>query len=123
MKPADIGKLDRLTSKICRSRGACERCGSTYQLQTSHIVGRKIHSTRWQQANVLCLCASCHAYFTDRPFAHAEFLTEYLGYEHLQRLNEMSRVLAPDIKPRLTFADVKELIEADIDEWERRVKP
>lgn len=54
-------RLDRLWSKIIRSKGKCEVCGSSNcQLHPHHITGRKNLNTRWDLRNGCCLCASHH---------------------------------------------------------------
>jgi len=76
-------KLDNLARKACHDRGYCEaKIWRKYNppkttkgacnggLQWCHIVGRRHKKIRWSPLNCLCMCASCHAYFTDHS---AEF--------------------------------------------------
>lgn len=53
-------ECDTLFSSIVRSRGACQRCGSKYNLQCAHVIGRSDHFLRWDENNALCLCHDCH---------------------------------------------------------------
>ncbi len=60
------GKATKLHSAVVRSRGACERCGSTAWLETAHIIGRSAVgdpdgiTLRTNPDNAWCLCSSCH---------------------------------------------------------------
>ena len=69
-----IRKLDTVVSKIVRARGYCVKCGSKKNLQCCHIYTRKFLSTRFDFVNLLCLCASCHAHFHDKPLELGEFV-------------------------------------------------
>ena len=69
-----IRKLDTVVSKIVRARGYCLKCGSKNNLQCCHIYTRKFLSTRFDFVNLLCLCASCHAHFHDKPLELGEFV-------------------------------------------------
>jgi hypothetical protein len=73
------GKADRLFSQLIRSRGACERCGSTQNLQTAHIVSRRYSATRCDPMNAFCSCARCHLELTGDPYAHVLWANLYLG--------------------------------------------
>lgn len=70
------GTATRLHSKVIRMLGICERCGETdyERLQCAHIISRKYNSTRTDLRNAFCLCASCHAYFTDHPADFGRFV-------------------------------------------------
>lgn len=86
------GKCDALTSKIVRSLGYCEKCGSTEWLQTSHIISRRYSATRCDLRNLQCLCAGCHRHFTDWPKEFSRWITASIGvelYEELRRLAEV----------------------------------
>ena len=83
------GKADKLFSKIVRSRGSCERCGTTEYatLQCAHIITRKYSATRTDTRNAWCLCARCHRRLTDWPREHSRFITQTIGgntYEELR---------------------------------------
>lgn len=75
----DKAKADKLFSLIVRSRGSCEACGSTRNLQTMHIISRRYSNTRTDLANAYCGCASCHMFFTSHPVAFGEFVFEKMG--------------------------------------------
>ncbi|MDD5013805.1 MAG: hypothetical protein PHW73_01720 [Atribacterota bacterium] len=55
-------KLDKLYSLIIRSKGYCEVCGKTTNLQAHHVIGRIVYALRWDLQNGCCLCASCHEF-------------------------------------------------------------
>lgn len=88
------GKCDVLFSKIIRSKGYCEGCGSTQNLQTAHIVSRRYSATRCDLANAYCACATCHRRWTDWPVEFAEFIDRTIGrvaYDELH-VKSLSRV-------------------------------
>lgn len=58
-----VKKLDKLFSKIVRSRGECEKCGKKTNLQCAHIYSRKHKNLRWDEENALCLCGGCHMFW------------------------------------------------------------
>lgn len=79
-------KADDLFSKIIRSRGYCEGCGSTKNLQTAHIISRRYSATRTNLDNAFCACAACHRYWTDHPVEFAVFVQAALGDSRYQAL-------------------------------------
>lgn len=83
-------KADRLFSLIIRSRGYCENCGTTQNLQTAHIYSRRYSHTRCDPENAVCLCAGCHRYFTDRPVEFSSWLHGHVGVARLTRIREKS---------------------------------
>ena len=73
-------KCDAIFSKIIRLRGKCEKCGSTSNLQTAHVIGRANKQVRFDPENCLCLCTKCHIFWAHRePIEFAEWVKEYLG--------------------------------------------
>lgn len=67
-------KADTHFSHKCRELGYCQHCNSTKHLQWCHIISRKYYSLRYYKDNCVCLCASCHAKFSDNPIAFAAFI-------------------------------------------------
>ena len=88
-KKSLTNKLDKLCSKIVRSRGSCERCGNDkYEvLQACHIFSGTYRSVRWDcRYNILCLCAGCHFWAHKNPVHFVEWLKPTMGrnYEELK---------------------------------------
>lgn len=81
-------KLDKIVSKIVRSRGSCEKCGlSDYsKLQAAHIYSRTYRSVRWDLLNILCLCAGCHFHGHKNPVLFTEFVKQHLGDVNFEAL-------------------------------------
>jgi 5-methylcytosine-specific restriction endonuclease McrA len=69
-------RADKFFSLIVRSKGACENCGLTTNLQCAHIRSRRFNNTRCELLNAFCLCAACHRKFTDEPLLFASFVHE-----------------------------------------------
>jgi HNH endonuclease len=72
----------------------CEHCKRTDgKMECAHIYGRRAKSVRWDTLNVLCLCHTCHRYFTANPLDFDVWLKRYLGQGYLDILNEKRRKL------------------------------
>lgn len=84
------GLADELFRRIIRQRGACENCGQQRYdlLQTAHIIGRKFSATRCDESNAFCLCASCHARFTDHPDEWLDYVDRTIGMDEYFRLKQ-----------------------------------
>lgn len=67
---------DQLFSLIIRSRGRCERCGTTMNLQCSHVVSRRYLATRWAEDGAICACRGCHHWQHMRPLENEAWLVE-----------------------------------------------
>lgn len=66
-------QCDILFSKIVRTIGYCERCGSRDNLQCAHVEPRTNSTLRWDENNAICLCVGCHIYWAHknpRAFTH-----------------------------------------------------
>jgi hypothetical protein len=87
------GKATRLHSKVVREIRMCERCGETEytQLQCAHIIGRKYNATRTDLRNAFCLCAGCHAYFTDHPVEFGKFVQKMWSKKYYPTLKELAQ--------------------------------
>lgn len=48
-------------------------------MQCAHVFGRKHGNVRCYPDNAICLCASCHAVFTDAPTEWGLFVIAQLG--------------------------------------------
>jgi hypothetical protein len=82
------GKATKLHSQVVRSRGRCENCGSTQNLQTAHIIPRRYAATRTDERNAYCMCARCHMRFTEWPNEWMCFISETIGLDEFHRLRE-----------------------------------
>jgi hypothetical protein len=80
---------DRIFSELIRSRGRCQSCGTTRNLQCSHIISRRYAWTRTMSQNALALCAGCHFNWHHDPvFAHG-LIEKTIGlamYEDLRKV-------------------------------------
>ena len=81
-------EADKLFSRLIRSRGFCERCGATANLQTSHIFSRRFAWTRTDLSNALCLCAACHRWWHDHPTETKELAVSVIGVDEYERINQ-----------------------------------
>lgn len=106
-KTALRNKADRLFSLFIRSKGRCEWCGSTQNLQTAHIITRSCIKLRFEEKNVFCLCAGCHFKAHQHPLEFAEFVKKVKGSETYKWLIRESNELKP-----ITIKFYQEIINA-----------
>jgi 5-methylcytosine-specific restriction endonuclease McrA len=114
MRARRLGKVSRFQhkcddefSKLVRSQGKCERCGSREGLDAAHVVGRKNLNLRWNILNVICLCRRCHSEFAHRypkKFSLWFESTYPERVEYLQKTRYLYR--------KRTMADYEELLSA-----------
>ena len=84
-------KADIVFSKIIRSVGRCEMCGTTgdrVQLQCAHWISRRYSNIRTDFDNAFCLCALCHFTMTGDPTAWSEWAVSKRGWPTYWRLRE-----------------------------------
>ncbi len=62
-------KLDNIWAQIIKSKGYCEVCHSSNNLNAHHVVGRINYGLRWDLRNGCCLCPGCHM-FSSKTSAH-----------------------------------------------------
>jgi len=74
-----LKKADELFSLKIRSAGVCHRCRSKNNLQCAHIISRSYKQIRHNLKNALCLCQSCHIYFTNRPIEWENYVINTIG--------------------------------------------
>lgn len=79
-------KATRLHAELVRSRGRCERCGSTYWLECAHIIRRGFSATRTDETNAWCLCSSCHGLLTAHRSEHMLLVDVTCGLAGFERL-------------------------------------
>lgn len=88
-------KADKLCGQLARSIGKCEHCGSTEQLQWCHIITRGIGKLRYERRNWLCMCASCHRHFHNKPLQFTKFIGQNKGKDIVDWLIRESNNLEP----------------------------
>lgn len=86
-----IARLDKLYSLKVRSKGRCERCGKTENLQTSHIFSRTNKELRWDLRNSFCLCAGCHFWWHKNPIEAVEWCKKKMGVKEYEQLRKDAR--------------------------------
>src|SRR5690606_9811550 len=81
-------KATKLHSLVVRSRGRCERCGSTSNLQAAHIVPRRYSVTRCDPEAAWALCAGCHLRTTEHADEHMALVEQTIGLERFWELKQ-----------------------------------
>jgi len=105
-------KLDTLSAKLCRMKGACEICGkSDGVLNAHHFKTRGLKGVRWYQPNLICLCVHHHTFnfkFSAHktPEAFKTRMLELRGQEWLDDI-EKRAVSHTSFK----FGELEELLE------------
>ena len=71
----------------------CERCTRQSEegsrgMHTSHIFSRRHRTIRWCKDNAQCLCFKCHDWFGGNPADSGQWVTEYYGEDHMNKLRE-----------------------------------
>lgn len=105
-------KADKLWSLAIRARGACEKCGRTppeVTLQGAHIVPRRYLKVRFDLDNGLCLCASCHGYFTHFPIEFDLFVNEHVGETKYRELRERAIGTAGKVDYEAVIEELKKV--------------
>lgn len=82
--------LDALVGSHVRSRGRCEACGKTSDLQWAHGFSRRYRAVRWDLRNGFCLCRGCHLKYTVRPLEWDDWLRERWGEELYAELRSLA---------------------------------
>lgn len=104
---------DKLCGQLCRAKGVCENCGSTEQLQWCHIHTRSIGKLRYEPRNYVCMCASCHRHFHNKPLEFTAFIGRVKGQDIIDWLIRESNKLEPlSIK---WYQDMKQHLKEQID--------
>lgn len=92
-------KADKLCGQLARSKGKCEHCGKTTNLQWCHITSRAVIRLRYEERNYFCLCAGCHFFFHENPLVFTKFVGSKKGQDALDWLIRESLKIKPiDIK-------------------------
>jgi 5-methylcytosine-specific restriction endonuclease McrA len=77
-RKAKLHDADRLFSQYIRTRDgwACTRCGSPFNVQCAHLIGRAYRSIRFNPMNATALCSKCHIFYTHRPLEWMDYCEE-----------------------------------------------
>ena len=98
-------EADTLWSKIIRSYGRCEKCGSTATLNAAHIYSRRFVATRHDLSNGLCLCVACHRWGHDKPLDFARWVESYIGGDIVNELSQKAHKITKnhDFEPTVIY--------------------
>lgn len=102
-----IQELDKTVSKIVRLRDKrCVICGSTNQLQCSHLIKRGRLSTRFDLDNCNANCNGCNLRHNNYPEFYTEWWLNKHGQEkYTELINRSQGIWKP------TIPELKELLE------------
>jgi hypothetical protein len=89
-KTAQLRKADSLFSKLIRSRGRCEHCGSGDWLQCAHGFSRRYRAVRFDERNAWVLCRSCHVFYTHRPLEWDGWMRDRMGVELYEEIRALA---------------------------------
>lgn len=99
-----IKKADKLWSEYIKKRDKrCQRCGTTQNLESAHIISRTHTTLRHHPDNGIALCHKCHMYFHAHPLEFEEFIKRKKGGEFLNYLRSLER-------DKLSTLDLEEII-------------
>lgn len=82
------GKATKLHAEVVRSRGRCQRCGSTSNLQCAHIIPRRYNAVRTDEQNAWALCAGCHLRTTEWASEHMALVESTIGLDTYEQLRQ-----------------------------------
>jgi hypothetical protein len=95
-----VKEADRVFSLYIRARDVeCVVCGSWERLQCGHVFTRAYYSTRWDEENAFCQCASCnyrHEFDPMPLYAVAKAKLGAEGFEALYRKARQTRKFYDD---------------------------
>lgn len=82
------GKATKLHAQLVRSRGRCERCGSSGPLECAHIISRRFSAVRTDERNAWCLCSSCHRRLGLHADEHMQLVAVTIGMDLFHELKQ-----------------------------------
>jgi hypothetical protein len=83
-------QADLLFSAAIRQIGYCEECGTTEHLQCAHIISRSYSAIRTNFLNAVCLCRSCHMFYTPRPLEWEQWARDRIGDLNFELLRKLA---------------------------------
>ena len=97
---------DTAFSNFIRERDdwTCQRCGKVYPerrgqgLHCSHIFSRRHQATRFYSRNAKALCFPCHQWFGADPVESAAWVSDYIGREALEELEQRKNTIVKRTK-------------------------
>jgi hypothetical protein len=89
-----------------RDRNRCRLCGSTYRTQGAHLISRRYHGPRWSPSNCWCLCAQCHARYTNDPIGWDMLMRQTFGAAEWETRLAYARVVSKATTHRLSLLRV-----------------
>lgn len=105
---------DILFSQYLRKKRnyTCERCLRMYPegkgLEVSHFYGRRMESVRFLEANVDCLCTSCHRYLGENPGEYYDWKCAKLGHKGMEHLTVQAyRPIKKNIQSNVALIKLK----------------
>jgi hypothetical protein len=111
-RPSRRGKVKRLDNAFSlyireRDGWQCVTCGSRVKerLQCGHLFSRAAYSTRWDERNAYCQCASCNLYHEHDPYPLIQHFLSLYTQSDLDRLHEKYRTPV-----KLKDSEIDELI-------------
>ena len=111
-RPSRRGKVKRLDNAFSlyireRDGWQCVTCGSRVKerLQCGHLFSRVAYSTRWDERNAYCQCASCNLHHEHDPYPLMSYFLSLYSQADLDRLHEKYRTPV-----KLKDSEIDELI-------------
>ena len=99
-------KLDKAWSAYVKERAGnrCEYCGSTKNLNSHHIIGRRNKATRWEISNGVCICPLHHVFSStfsahQTPTIFSEWIIKKRGEQWHEELVLMANTVKKWTKP------------------------
>lgn len=84
-------KWKEISSSLRKKFPWCEVCGKTEHLQVHHAVSKFFRKSllRFNYANLLIVCPTCHFVFHRNPVSSMEWFRKNKSYEYEILLNEL----------------------------------
>ena len=85
-----VERLDKVFSLYIRRRDErCVCCGTDKNLQCGHLFSRNSYSTRWNEKNAYCQCASCNYRHEFDAYPLTNFFLRIWGQEAYDELHTL----------------------------------
>lgn len=110
MNRKEIKRLDILWSlKVKELAGRkCQFCKAEgKRLESAHVVGRKYRATRWDLANGMCLCFTCHQDYDQHGPLEQHIISRVVGEDEKRSLQVKAK---HSIAKYQDYEDIKETL-------------